>query len=88
MTNSLLTILKIDIKGTLNGIFSQIHQSADAENPNEVVRERCIKFLATKVKPLGREVIDKDAEDLIVAECKKMLQVRIFYYLYLGFIYS
>ncbi|XP_039745776.1 apoptosis inhibitor 5 [Pararge aegeria] len=74
VTNSLVTILKTDPKGTLSGLFSQIHQSTDSEVPNEVVRERCIKFLATKVKQLGREVIDKDCEDIIIAEGKKILQ--------------
>ncbi|XP_026491582.2 apoptosis inhibitor 5 [Vanessa tameamea] len=74
VTNSLVNILKNDPKGTLTGLFSQIHQSTDSEVPNEVVRERCIKFLATKVKQLGRDVIDKDAEDLIISEGKKILQ--------------
>lgn len=75
VNNSLVAILKGDPKGTLTGLFSQIHQSADSEVTNEVVRERCIKFLATKVKQLGREVINKEAEDLIIAECKKILEV-------------
>lgn len=79
VTNSLVTILKNDPKGTLTGLFSQIHQSTDSEVPNEVVRERCIKFLATKVKILGREIIDKEAEDLIIAEGKKILQVQYFF---------
>lgn len=78
VTNSLLSILKIDAKGALTGLFSQIHQSSDTEVTNEVVRERCIKFLATKVKQLGREVINKEAEDLIIAECKKLLEVQMF----------
>lgn len=75
VTSSLLTILKIDPKGALTGMFSQIHQNTESEVTNEVVRERCIKFLASKVKQLGREVITKEAEDLIVAECKKLLEV-------------
>ncbi|XP_028158013.1 apoptosis inhibitor 5 [Ostrinia furnacalis] len=74
VTNSLLAIVKSDPKGALTGIFSQIHQSADTEVTNEIVRERCIKFLATKVKQLGREVINKEAEDLIIAECRKILE--------------
>lgn len=80
VTNSLVAILKNDPKGTLTGLFSQIHQSTDSEVPNEVVRERCIKFLATKVKLLGREIIDKEAEDLIIAEGKKILQVNYILY--------
>lgn len=77
VTNSLLAILKTDPKGALTGIFSQIHQSTDSEVTNEIVRERCIKFLSTKVRQLGREVINKEAEDLIIAECKKILEVCI-----------
>ncbi|XP_053600210.1 apoptosis inhibitor 5 [Plodia interpunctella] len=74
VTNSLIAILKTDPKSALMGLFSQIHQSTDSEVTNEIVRERCIKFLATKVKQLGREVINKEAEDLIVSECKKILE--------------
>ncbi|GBP03841.1 Apoptosis inhibitor 5 [Eumeta japonica] len=74
VSNSLLTVLKNDPKSALSGIFSQTHQGTDSEVVNEVVRERCIKFLASKVKQLGREVINKEAEDLIIAECKKILE--------------
>ncbi|KAJ8725068.1 hypothetical protein PYW07_016026 [Mythimna separata] len=76
VSNSLLTILKIDPKGALTGMFSQIHQNADSEVTNEIVRERCIKFLASKVKQLGREVITKEPEELIIAECKKLLELQ------------
>lgn len=79
VTNSLLAILKNDPKGALAGLFSQIHQSADSEVTNEIVRERCIKFLATKVKQLGREVINKEAEEVIITECKKILEVSYYF---------
>ncbi|XP_047522578.1 apoptosis inhibitor 5 [Pieris napi] len=74
VTNSLLAIVKIEPQGALAGIFSQIHQSTNSEVPNETVRERCIKFIATKVKQLGREVINKETEDLIIVEGKKILE--------------
>ncbi|KAI5641129.1 apoptosis inhibitory protein 5 (API5) domain-containing protein [Phthorimaea operculella] len=74
VTNSLLTVLKGDPKGALAGLFSQIHQNVDSEVGNEAVRERCIKFLSTKVKQLGRDVINKEAEDLIIVESKKILE--------------
>lgn len=77
MNNSLVAIIKSDPKGALMGLFSQIHQNTDSDVRNEVVRERCIKFLSTKVKQLGREIITKEAEDLIIAECKKILEVNI-----------
>lgn len=78
VNNSLLAIVKIEPRAALAGIFSQIHQSTDSEVPNEAVRERCIKFLATKVKQLGREVINKETEDLIIVESKKILEVCAF----------
>lgn len=55
--------------GALSGFFSQILNGDDS------TRERCIKFLGTKLKALGHSVITKDAEDLLIAECKKVLQV-------------
>lgn len=75
--NSLVTIVKSDPKGALVGLFSQIHQNTEAEVVNEIVRERCIKFLATKVKQLGRDVINKEVEELIITECKKILEVKL-----------
>lgn len=55
--------------GTLGGIFSQILSGDD------LVRERCIKFLTVKIKSLGHDIITKDAEELLISECKKVLQV-------------
>ncbi|XP_063530539.1 apoptosis inhibitor 5 [Cydia strobilella] len=72
--NSLVTIVKGDPKGALVGLFSQIHQNTETEVVNEIVRERCIKFLATKVKQLGREIINKEVEEIIITECKKILE--------------
>ncbi|XP_063374613.1 apoptosis inhibitor 5 isoform X2 [Cydia amplana] len=72
--NSLVTIVKSDPKGALVGLFSQIHQNTETEVVNEIVRERCIKFLATKVKQLGREIINKEVEEIIITECKKILE--------------
>ncbi|PSN40191.1 Apoptosis inhibitor 5 [Blattella germanica] len=53
---------------TLGGIFSQILSGDD------LIRERCIKFLTVKIKALGHDVITKDAEELLISECKKVLQ--------------
>ncbi|XP_033216197.1 apoptosis inhibitor 5 [Belonocnema kinseyi] len=66
--NSIMTLIKNDPKGALSGFFSQILNGDDA------TRERCIKFLATKLKAIGHSVIAKDSEDLLIAECKKVLQ--------------
>ena len=56
--------------GTISGLFSQILNGDDAS------RDRCIKFLATKLKTVGRDIITKEPEDLLIAECKKVLQVK------------
>lgn len=58
------------LSGTLGGIFSQILSGDD------LVRERCIKFLTVKIKSLGHDIITKDAEELLISECKKVLQVK------------
>lgn len=65
---SLQTITKYDAKGALTGIFSQIATG------DETTRERCFKFIATKIFPLGNEVITKDVEEFIIDEIKKVLQ--------------
>lgn len=59
------------IAGTLSGFFSQIINGDDG------TRERCIKFLATKLKAIGHDVITKEPEDLLIGECKKVLQVKL-----------
>jgi hypothetical protein len=55
--------------GTLGGIFSQILSGDD------LIRERCIKFLTVKIIALGHDIITKDAEEHLISECKKVLQV-------------
>lgn len=57
--------------GTLNGIYCQLLTG------DETVRERCVKFLSKKVVPIDRSVIDKAAEDFLIIETKKVLQVKI-----------
>lgn len=52
--------------GTLGGLFSQILQGED------IVRERAIKFLSTKLKTLPDEVLTKEVEELILTESKKV----------------
>ncbi|XP_061630101.1 apoptosis inhibitor 5 isoform X1 [Phyllopteryx taeniolatus] len=65
---SLISIFKIDAKGTLGGLFSQILQGED------VVRERAIKFLSTKLKTLPEDVMTKEVEEYVFAETKKVLE--------------
>ncbi|RLW09885.1 hypothetical protein DV515_00002368 [Chloebia gouldiae] len=68
VNNALLSIFKMDAKGTLGGLFSQILQGED------IVRERAIKFLSTKLKTLPEEVMTKEVEEFILAESKKVLE--------------
>ncbi|XP_040836061.1 apoptosis inhibitor 5 isoform X3 [Ochotona curzoniae] len=68
VNNALLSIFKMDAKGTLGGLFSQILQGED------IVRERAIKFLSTKLKTLPDEVLTKEVEELVLTESKKVLE--------------
>lgn len=66
--SSLINLMAFSCKGTFQGMFKQILSE------DEVVRERAIKFLGTKVKVLDEETIDKDAEEYLVSQCKQVLQ--------------
>ncbi|XP_018621090.1 apoptosis inhibitor 5 [Scleropages formosus] len=68
VNTALISIFKIDAKGTLGGLFTQILQGED------IVRERAIKFLSTKLKTLPEEVMTKEVEDFIFTEIKKVLE--------------
>ncbi|XP_041652575.1 apoptosis inhibitor 5 [Cheilinus undulatus] len=65
---ALISIFKIDAKGTLGGLFSQILQGED------IVRERAIKFLSAKLKTLPEDVLTKEVEEYVFAETKKVLE--------------
>lgn len=52
--------------GTLGGLFSQILQGED------IVRERAIKFLSTKLKTLTEDVMTKEVEEYVFTETKKV----------------
>uniref|UniRef100_A0A667Y072 Apoptosis inhibitor 5 n=1 Tax=Myripristis murdjan TaxID=586833 RepID=A0A667Y072_9TELE len=65
---ALISIFKIDAKGTLGGLFSQILQGED------IVRERAIKFLSVKLKTLPEDVMTKEVEDYVFSETKKVLE--------------
>lgn len=66
--SSLMTIFKLDAKGTLYGLFAQIASGED------VTRKRSMKFLCTKVKNLAPELLTKEIEEYILEECKKLFQ--------------
>jgi len=65
---SLVALLKANAKGSLAGIFSQILSSED------IIRERAIAFLGSKVRALvAEDALSKDAEEELVGLCKKVL---------------
>ncbi|XP_044735312.1 apoptosis inhibitor 5 [Chrysoperla carnea] len=66
--NSLIAVITSDAPSAIKGIFQQM------EIGDELVKERCFKFLSTKFKILGKEIITKEAEDVIIEYCKKFLE--------------
>ncbi|KAH8263311.1 hypothetical protein KR044_007128 [Drosophila immigrans] len=68
VNNSLLSIIKLDTKNAITGLFQQITTG------DEPTRERCFKFIATKLLTMGPNVITKEIEEYIVEEVKKALQ--------------
>ncbi|XP_037071358.1 LOW QUALITY PROTEIN: apoptosis inhibitor 5-like [Pollicipes pollicipes] len=69
--SSLTVLFKIDAKGTLYGLFSQI-QSEEMED--SLIRERAIKYLAAKVKTFDSDVMTKEAQEILWNETKKSLK--------------
>lgn len=50
---------------------------------DELTRDRCFKFLAIKLKQLGKEIITDEIEAFIIEELKKILQVNRFVHTFL-----
>ena len=71
--SSVLTLLCL-LAGTLYGLFSQI-QSEEAED--NIIRERTIKYLAAKIKTFDKDVMNKEAEEILWTEVKKSLKVGL-----------
>lgn len=59
----------MDAKGSLAGVFTQISTG------DEATRERCFKFIATKLFAMGPTVVTKEIEEFVIDEIKKILQV-------------
>lgn len=59
----------MDAKGALTGIFTQIASG------DEATRERCFKFIASKLFTMGPTVITKEIEEFLIEEIKKVLVV-------------
>ena len=52
--------------GALTGLFTQINHG------DESVRAKAIHFLGGKLKHVSEEVFNKEFEDSLIAECKKV----------------
>ncbi|CAE1231331.1 Apoptosis inhibitor 5,Apoptosis inhibitor 5 homolog,Apoptosis inhibitor 5-B,Apoptosis inhibitor 5-A [Acanthosepion pharaonis] len=66
--SSLTTLFSINCQGTLKGLFCMIL------GENDSLRDLALKFLTNKVKVLPDDTLGKEDEDLIVTECRKVLQ--------------
>jgi len=64
--NSIMTLIRRDTKGAIIGIFSQIHTG------EEVVRERALRLIHTKLKTSSTELLDKESQAQVIAEIKKV----------------
>jgi hypothetical protein len=62
--------LQFDPLGTATGLFSQITQG------DESTRIKCLQYINTKFIKGGPEIFNKESEELIIAETKKLLQVK------------
>lgn len=67
--NSLMSLFRKDPKGTLIGLFSQIKTGGD------IVRERAMNFVSTKVKLEGSTLLNKEAEVTLLKEVRSSLDV-------------
>ncbi|KAK4886572.1 hypothetical protein RN001_002843 [Aquatica leii] len=65
--SSIMQIMKIDPKVVIKNLFKQ------ANEPDSYARDKCLKFLVTKVKGLERSIITPDVEDVIITEIKNSL---------------
>lgn len=66
--SSLSDLFQFNARGVLNGLFAQVHGEDDT------VRDKAIKFLTLNLKKLPEESLNKDSQDFIVAQCKKVLE--------------
>lgn len=64
--NSLMTLIRRDTKAAIIGIFSQVHTG------EEVVRERALRLVHTKLKTNSADLLGKEAQAQLVAEIKKV----------------
>ena len=64
-----LTTTNLYVVGVLEGMFQYI--LAEHEDDDNI-REKVLKFLTQKLKTLPEDTLDKDAEDFVVTQCRKV----------------
>jgi len=64
--SSLMTLIRRDTKAAIIGIFSQVH------NGEEIVRERALRLVHTKLKTNTSDLLNKEAQAQLIAEIKKV----------------
>lgn len=68
---SLVEVIKVDPMVALKGFFKQVCSGED------IVQEKCIKFMAQKFPTLGSSVLTKEVEDYIFGEIRKVLEAGL-----------
>lgn len=66
--NSIASLYQIDPAATIEALFSELAED------NEVMRERTLKMLAMKLRTLETGVMKPEVKELLIKECKKILQ--------------
>ena len=64
--NSIMTLIRRDTKAAIIGIFNQVHTG------DEVVRERAIRLIHTKMKTSTAELLNKESQAETIAQIKKV----------------
>ncbi|ODM95907.1 Apoptosis inhibitor 5 [Orchesella cincta] len=65
--NSLVSLLHINAKSAIVGLYAQI------KTGEPVVKDRCFKFLTAKLKDLGPEIINLEFEKRLLSETRRIL---------------
>lgn len=68
INHSLTTLLNLDIKKFLQSFFTNF------EEGSEIVRERSLKFLASKINGLPDGIMTKEVEELLLTHSKKAME--------------
>lgn len=65
---SLVTLISLDTKKFFTSFFAKL------EDGSEIVRERALKFLTSKIQTLAPELLTREVEELIMALSKKAME--------------